>query len=229
VLSAHLLRTPFMQAIAQSAVYATWSFLVAAAWPYQRLDVHLPLVAWVPYLPARFRASSDWRPVLDGGGGWVWVSHLRISDALNWTALSANVVPLVNVVTAVASQGRAATVFDLFLIGLNVAKILLTLSAWVSCFVSWQLQARELAVLRAARLRKHRAVRDEPQPVEHASSAEPQAPLMPPVKSPSPLRRRPRRSDIELPASGRSSMYEERSSLVALPATLSGRRSSTPR
>jgi hypothetical protein len=185
VIAARLLSSSTAQAAVQAAIYALWAALVALAWPFQRLDVHIPLLVWAPLLPRRFWPAHapdvpapgalallpvGWRRA-PARLGWLWVSHLRIGDALNWTAVSANLVPLVNIVAALAAGGHAASVLDLFLIGLNVLKILLTLAAWLACVANWRTQTQELALLRAARRRaRRRAARRRGRRCRHAAA-----------------------------------------------------------
>jgi hypothetical protein len=194
VLAMRMLPSITAKAVAQAAVYASFAILQMYLWPFQSLDARIPLVVWVPWLPARYRVEmrSDeditagtaqgsaaaaaalsaarhlpgWRATRRG---WQWRSHFFVADALNYSTLSANLVPLLNIIITIGASGRGVDVLNIFLIGLNCMKIVFTLAAWISFVAIWQLQSRELVNLdrvRAAQraAAKARALTGEPDP-----------------------------------------------------------------
>ena len=125
VLCMHLIVGGRAQAAAQAAVYAIFALLITAVWPFQRLDVRVGLRAWAPWLPARWRPEAvevrvghkhpeGWRVARYG---FLWVSHLTVGDALNVCALTANLVPLINIVSALIAGDNGEGVLQCFLIG----------------------------------------------------------------------------------------------------------------
>jgi hypothetical protein len=106
VLATHLVGGVNGKAGVQVAVYAVFATILLFVWPYRQLDVRISLLGWAPVLPRRMHPAAPgagvdseyktgWRKAQFG---YVWSSHLTITDALNWTALSANVVPLITLV-----------------------------------------------------------------------------------------------------------------------------------
>jgi hypothetical protein len=153
------------QAAAHAAIYAAGGALLALTWPFQRLDVHIPLAAWAPALPRRWQpqpgaaaaavSPAGWR-ALPRGCGWLWRSHVRLSDALNWGAMGTNASLFVCVLVAMRAPGNAGAPspgVDLFLTGLNALQLKLAAAAWVATVAAARAQVRELARLRAARAR----------------------------------------------------------------------------
>jgi hypothetical protein len=182
VLAMHTISTPGGQAGAQAAIYVIFALLVAFIWPFRKLDVRIGLFFWWSTLPARWQPESDlpsfhvgWRRVCCG---YVWRNHITLLDCLNLTALSANVVPFVNIIATlmVGEGGQGEAVLAVFLIGahfrawarhagsvfmclhhlsgVNCLEIALTVAAWVSCVVTWQTQT--LSLVKLERQRKER-------------------------------------------------------------------------
>jgi hypothetical protein len=150
------------QALASAGVYFVQAIVVLLVWPCQRLDVRIFVTVWVPVLPARWQPSTDvqkaaqrktarligWRRTGRAGCGWVWSGHLHISDALNVTYMSANVIPFLNIVSVLAANGSGAGILKVFLIGLNILNLLCVLAIYLFCVVKWKLQSRDLIALR---------------------------------------------------------------------------------
>jgi hypothetical protein len=181
VLAMSVIKGGNAQAGCQAAVYFVFTLLVISVWPFRQLDVRIPLRFWLPGLPARWQPDPA-APSTEYRVGWhksrfgyAWKNYFTIVDALNFTALSANLVPFVNIITALGASGTGASVLAVFLIGLNLMKsarkrqamrllhacadarlpspraVLLTLAAWIACVVTWQTQSHELIKLDRAR------------------------------------------------------------------------------
>jgi hypothetical protein len=157
VLSMQIIPTLDAQAGAQAAVYAVFSVLLVCVWPYRKLDVRIGVHFWWPCL-SRCSMPPDGEAITSyhvgwrkGRWGYMWRQHVTLVDALNFTALSSQVVPLLNILLTVLAGGRGAGVLAIFLIGLNCTQIGLTLAAWISCVVTWQTQTKELLKLDRAR------------------------------------------------------------------------------
>jgi hypothetical protein len=177
VLAMSVIKGGNAQAGCQAAVYFVFTLLVISVWPFRQLDVRIPLLFWLPGLPSRWHPDPA-APATEYRVGWqkirfgyAWKNHFTIVDALNFTALSANLVPFVNIITALGASGTGASVLAVFLIGLNLMKsackrqsmrllhacadarlpspraVLLTLAAWIACVVTWQTQSHELIKL----------------------------------------------------------------------------------
>jgi hypothetical protein len=124
VLAAHVIRAPTAQAATQLAIYAASAALLCVVWPYKRVALRVPLAG---------------------------AAFLRVPDVLNWTALAVNLVPLLNLLAALAAGGRGAPVLDVFLVGLDVAAVALLVAAWLACVLSWRQHTRALEALHAPR------------------------------------------------------------------------------
>ena len=141
-------------AAGQATVFAAGAALVAGLAPFQRLDVRLPLRFWVP-LRLRWASSGDggdapgWRrgPF---ALGWVYDSHVMLFDALNATAVAANLVPMLTIVAAAAARGVASPAMVFFLLGLNALMLLVTIAIWASGVAAFREQMAEVNALRAA-------------------------------------------------------------------------------
>jgi hypothetical protein len=90
--------------------------------------------------------------------------YLYLPDALNWAALLSSLVPLANLVVALAADGRAAAVLGILLTGLNALFIALLVAAWAACALAWRRQSRELAPTRLSRMLSGSAPKTSPPP-----------------------------------------------------------------
>jgi hypothetical protein len=151
------------QALASAGVYLVMAIIVLLVWPCQRLDVRVFVKLWVPFLPVRWQPSAasaqkaaqrqtarpiGWRRPASAGYGWVWSGHLHISDALNVTYMSANVIPFLNIVSVLAASGKGIDILKVFLIGLNILNLMCVLAIYLFCVVKWKLQSRDLIALK---------------------------------------------------------------------------------
>jgi hypothetical protein len=199
----HAFPTATAAAAGQAAVFAAGAALIAALAPLQRLDVRLPLRFWAPMRLSRAPAcagdASGWRKG-PCGLGWSYASHVMVFDALNATAVAANLVPMLTIVAAVAAVGPAAPAMGFFVLGLNALMLIATVAIWLGGVAAFREQAAELAALREACCAAARAGRAAAKattevvllPDSDAAACE-ELPLAPAA---APLRRRARRSSV---------------------------------
>ncbi len=128
------------------AVYAVAASCMLLVWPFQRLDVQVPLPLWTPVLLRCMRPRNDgregdatWRPARRGFGHFATLV-INVPDALNVSALLSNALPALNLLIALGANGKAAGPLQIFLIGMNLLSIAYTAATWMACVVSWQEQ-----------------------------------------------------------------------------------------
>jgi hypothetical protein len=214
------------QAALHAAIHAALLALLAATWPFRRVDARLPLALGVRSCsgsgsgkrPAVTAAAASWRmPCARGGCSAPChaASHVRMRDALNWAALSVPAVQLVNLAAALAgaTTGPAAPVTDVFLLGLNVCAMALPLAVCFAAGVADAAAARRLERMGAAHAHKREQQQQqssgdeqkaEPKVVgtgeqQHPPAAEQRA-ASPPPSPPAALPRAPPPHSMPLPS-----------------------------
>ena len=92
--------------------YAGCALLLAAVWPFQRLDVTFPLPLWLPRKPsAVWLKPEEWQPStlrLIPRSGFTCIARVRVTDALNVSCLLTNLIPALNIVVALLANGKGA-------------------------------------------------------------------------------------------------------------------------
>ena len=153
IAAGHAFPTAGAAAAGQATVLAAGAMLIAALAPLQRLDVRLPLRFWVPLRVRRATADGSDAPGWRRGPfsmGWSYDSHVMLFDALNATAVAANLVPMLTILAAVAARGAASPAMGLFILGLNALMLLATVAIWLGGVAAFREQMAEVNALRAA-------------------------------------------------------------------------------
>jgi len=160
-----------LRALALMALFVVWAALTAFVRPFQRLDVRIPVRLWLPSMPLRWRpadaavSAQPRGPAAEPAAaaraaeaaavthrfsvcgircGWLLVTHLFVGDALNMTAISANVVQAVSLGVALAAGGNGETALGFALIGFNLLNLVLAMAAWFTCVVTWRVTTQLL-------------------------------------------------------------------------------------
>ena len=97
------------------ATYLGCAILLAAVWPFQRLDVSFPMPVWLPHRPTtKWLMPEEWKPStlrLLPKSGYMCTARVRVTDALNVSCLLTNLIPAVNILVALLANGKGAWVY----------------------------------------------------------------------------------------------------------------------
>ena len=106
-------RTDGARAAGLLATYIASSVLLAAVWPFQRLDVTFRMPLWLPRKPtASWLMPEEWNPStwrLLPRSGYMCTARVRVTDALNVSCLLTNLIPALNIVVALSANGKGVS------------------------------------------------------------------------------------------------------------------------